>query len=141
MVLEGIKNLLLFVNNNWATIVVISGACVAIYRKVKIYRSLSDEEKKKQQEIAIDLAWKAVSESMLSMVSDAESNWLEWAEAGSIKRSEVINRIFKEYPILGLIADRDEVINRIDELIKNALVEMRKIFEQNVAGSDQTESE
>lgn len=127
--LNGVKNFLQLVNDNWTTIVVIIGLGIGVYRKVKNYLALSNDAK-------IELAWKSISETMLSMVSDAESNYLAWKEAGAIKRAEVINRIFTEYPILELVTDREEVLNRIDDMIDDALKEMRVIFEKNPYAKD-----
>lgn len=127
--LNGVKNFLQLVNDNWTTIVVIIGLGIGVYRKVKNYMALSNDAK-------IELAWKSVSETMLSMVSDAESNYLAWKEAGAIKRAEVINRIFTEYPILELVTDRKEVLKRIDDMIDDALKEMRVIFEKNPYAKD-----
>lgn len=127
--LNGVKNFLQLVNDNWTTIVVIIGLGIGVYRKVKNYLALSNDAK-------IELAWKSISETMLSMVSDAESNYLAWKEAGAIKRAEVINRIFTEYPILELVTDREEVLNRIDDMIDEALKEMRVIFEKNPYAKD-----
>lgn len=124
VVLNGIKNFLQLVNDNWTLIIVVCGLGVSVYKKAKSYVKLSNQQK-------IDLAWAKISETMLSMVSDAESNWEGWKEAGSIKRAEVIDRIFVEYPVLDKITTRDEVINRIDEMIDEALKEMRKIFQNN----------
>lgn len=124
VVLNGVKNFLQLVNDNWTLIIVVCGLGVSVYKKAKSYIKLTNQQK-------IDLAWEKISKTMLSMVSDAESNWDDWKEAGSIKRAEVINRIFKEYPVLDKITTRDEVINRIDEMIDEALKEMRKIFQNN----------
>lgn len=127
--LNGVKSFLQLVNDNWTTIVVIIGLGIGVYKKVKNYLALSNDAK-------IELAWKSISETMLSMVSDAESNYLAWKEAGAIKRAEVINRIFTEYPILELVTDREEVLNRIDGMIDDALKEMRVIFEKNPYAKD-----
>lgn len=127
--LNGVKNFLQLVNDNWTTIVVIIGLGIGVYKKVKNYLALSNDAK-------IELAWKSISETMLSMVSDAESNYLAWKEAGAIKRAEVINRIFTGYPILELVTDREEVLNRIDDMIDDALKEMRVIFEKNPYAKD-----
>lgn len=136
-VLEGIKNFLQLINDNWTLIVVIIGLLIALYRKIKSYLKKSNDEK-------IQLAWDTISKTMLAMVSEAESNYLGWKEAGSIKRAEVIDRIFVQFPILEMVTNRDEVIAKIDNLIDEALVTMREIFEKNqpqLEGGTITESE
>ena len=74
------------------------------------------------------------------MVSDAESNYSDWKKAGSVKRAEVIDRIFAQYPILELVTDKSEVINRIDKMIDDALVTVNDIFEKNNVTDDNEES-
>lgn len=131
--LEGVRNFLQLVNDNWTTIVVVVGLGIGVYRKVKNYVSLSNSQK-------VDLAWDMISETILSMVSDAESNYSDWKKAGSIKRAEVIDRIFAQYPILELVTDKTEVINRIDKMIDDALVTVSDIFEKNSVTDDNEES-
>lgn len=122
-VMEGIKNFLTFINENWMNIIVIFGLIVGLYQKIKNYIKLTNEEK-------IELAKKQIQEYMLKLVSDAEENYEAWEEAGSIKRSEVITRIFKEYPILSKVADQDELIKWIDEQIDAALPTLRELWEK-----------
>ena len=62
------------------------------------------------------------------MISKAETDWAEWEKTGSIKRSQVIAQIFKDYPILSKVTDQDELIAWIDGLINEALKEMREIL-------------
>lgn len=124
--MEGIKNFLIVVNDNWTTIVVICGVGISIYRKVKSYLKLSNEQK-------IKSVWKAVDSVVLSMVSDAELNYTDWKGAGELKRSEVVSRIFAEYPILSKITNADEVIRRIDDCIDNALITVKSVIEDNAA--------
>lgn len=131
--LEGVRNFLQLVNDNWTTIVVLIGLGIGVYRKVKNYVSLSNSQK-------VDLAWDMISETILSMVSDAESNYSDWKKAGSVKRAEVIDRIFAQYPILELVTDKSEVINRIDKMIDDALVTVNDIFEKNNVTDDNEES-
>lgn len=131
--LEGVRNFLQLVNDNWTAIVVVVGLGIGVYRKVKNYVSLSNSQK-------VDLAWDMISETILSMVSDAESNYSDWKKAGSIKRAEVIDRIFAQYPILELVTDKTEVINRIDKMIDDALVTVSDIFEKNSVTDDNEES-
>lgn len=122
--LNGIKNFLQLINDNWTLIIVVCGLGIGVYRKIKNYIALDNDKK-------IQLAWDTISDTMLVMVSDAENDYLGWKEAGAIKRAKVINRIFAEFPILEMITDRTKVIKKIDDLIDDALVTMREIFEKN----------
>ena len=123
-ILDGIKNFLQLINNNWTTILVIIGLIIAITKKIKSYLSKSDEEK-------IEIAKQQVKEIILKLTSDAEVDYDEWKKAGSIKRSQVIKDIFIEYPILSKVVNQEELIKWIDETIDDALVTLREIVKEN----------
>lgn len=123
-VLDGIKNFLSFVNNNWTSIIVIISLITALYRKIKAYIKQSDEKK-------IQVAKEHVAQTILKLITDAELDYEEWNKAGSVKRAQVIHEIFKDYPILSKVADQEALIVWIDELIDKSLKELRKIISEN----------
>ena len=123
-ILVGIKNFLDLINQNWTLITVIIGLGILVFKKVKRYASLSEQEK-------IDLALEQIRITALKMVTDAEKEYDKWVKAGSIKRAEVIDKIFKDYPILSKVTDQETLIKNIDNIIDEALNEMRKVFETN----------
>lgn len=123
-ILVGIKNFLDLINQNWTLITVIIGLGILVFKKVKNYLSLSEQEK-------IDLALEQIRITALKMVTDAEKEYDEWIKAGSIKRAEVIDKIFKDYPILSKVTDQKTLIETLDNIIDEALKEMRKVFETN----------
>lgn len=123
-ILVGIKNFLNLINQNWTLITVIIGLGILVFKKVKNYLSLSEQEK-------IDLALEQIRITALKMVTDAEKEYDEWIKAGSIKRAEVIDKIFKDYPILSKVTDQKTLIETLDNIIDEALKEMRKVFETN----------
>lgn len=123
-VLQGLRNFLQIINDNWTTILVIIGLLLALWKKVESYRKLSTDQK-------IKIAKKQISENILKLITQAEKDYSEWEKAGSIKRSEVISEIYKEYPILAKVVDQDELIKWIDEQIDNALPTLRDIIKQN----------
>lgn len=122
--LNGIKNFLTLINDNWTTVMVILGVLIALYKKAKKYLSLSDEDK-------IAIAKKHIEETMLKMIGDAEEDYVEWNKAGSLKRAKVIKQIFDENPILSKAVDQDELIKWIDDTIDDSLKTLRKIIEEN----------
>lgn len=122
-ILDGIKNFLQFINDNWVSIAVILGLIVMIWKKVKSFLSKSDEEK-------IEYALSTIRETMLKFVTDAEISFDEWKGAGSIKRAQVINELYTAYPILSKAIDQDEVIKMIDEAIDEALPTLREIIKE-----------
>lgn len=124
IILDGIKNFLEFVNSNWTSIAVVIGLAIAVTKKVVAYFSKSDEEK-------IEIAKNQIRETMLKLITDAEQDYEEWKLAGSIKRAQVIDEIFANYPILSKVTDQKELIAWIDDAIDDSLVTLRKIVEEN----------
>lgn len=123
-ILNGIKNFLSLINDNWTTILVIIGLVLALWKKIESYSKLSTEKK-------IEIAKKQISENILKLITQAEKDYAEWDKAGSIKRSEVISEIYKEYPILTKVVNQEELVKWIDEQIDNALPTLRDIIKQN----------
>lgn len=121
--LDGIQNFLQFVNDNWTSIMVIIGLCIALYQKVKKYISKSNEEK-------IAIAKTQIREMVLKMTADAEKDYEQWNKTGSIKRSQVIKQIFEKYPILSKVVDQEEIISWIDDMIDESLVTIENIFDE-----------
>ena len=123
-VLNGIKNFLSLINDNWTTILVIIGLALALWKKIESYSKLSTDKK-------IEIAKKQISENILKLITQAEKDYAEWEKAGSIKRSEVISEIYKEYPILAKVVNQEELVKWIDEQIDNALPTLRDIIKEN----------
>lgn len=128
-ILTGIHKLLNFINENWAMIFGIITLIFVIGKKAKTYFSLSIDEQ-------IIIAKRQIREIMLRLVTEAECDYHEWVKAGSIKRSQVIDQIFATYPVLSQVTNQEEIIAWIDEMIDEALKEMRKIFEENETTED-----
>ena len=110
--LNGIKVFLQFINDYWTSIMIIISILASIYVKVKTFMKKSKEER-------IVAAKMQIKEIVLKLVADAELEYGDWAKAGSLKRSEVIQRIFENYPVLSAITDQKTVINWIDMAISN----------------------
>lgn len=122
--LNGIKNFLQFINDNWTTIIIIISLGIALYKKIKDYVSKSNDDK-------IAVAKKQVQEIILKLISDAEFDYYELSKAGSIKRAQVIQKIFEDYPVLAKVTDQNTLIEWIDETIDNALKTLREIVAAN----------
>lgn len=123
-ILNGINHFLLMVNENWTTIIVMLGLIVGIYQKIMRYISHSKEER-------VEIAKAQIKESILSIISKAELDFAEWNKAGSIKRSQVIQQIYADYPILSKVADQESVIDWIDAEINASLETLKSIIEGN----------
>lgn len=122
--LNGIQNFLRFINDNWTSIIIIISLVVAVIKKTKNYFSKSEEEK-------IEAAKSQIRQIVLKLITDAEVDYSTWEKAGSIKRSQVIQKIFADYPVLCKVTNQQEVIDFIDDAINESLKELRKIFEEN----------
>ena len=122
--MEGLKNLLQWINDNWSLLIMIFGLAIGVYQKAKKYLSTSTEEK-------IEQAKKELKQRILKFVSDAEEDYSDWVKAGSIKRSQVIGEIFLEYPILSKVVNQEDLIKWIDNEINNALDTLRKVIDEN----------
>lgn len=121
-ILNGLKNFLELIEANWTTIMVIIGLIIGIVQKTKKYFGKSKEEK-------IAIAKAQAKETILKLVSDAEEDYIEWNQAGTIKRSQVIADIFTDYPILSKVVDQEALIKWIDDEIDKALVTLRQVIE------------
>ena len=86
-ILDSITNFLELVNDNWTSIVVIIGLVLAITKKAVKYFRQSDAEK-------IEIIKKQIQAVMLKLITDAEKNYAEWKQSGSIKRAQVIEKLF-----------------------------------------------
>ena len=122
--MTGLKSFLMFVYQNWTLICVCIGLIIGIYQKAKAFFDKSTDEQ-------IAIAKKQIKEIMLKMVSEAEIDYDEWNKAGSIKRSQVIKKIFELYPILSKAVDQQSVINWIDFQIDNSLETLAEVIKAN----------
>ena len=118
--LNGIQNFLMMINENWTTIIVIIGFIIMIFKKIKDFLYLSEDEK-------VQAAKDQLQNIVLSLVSNAELDYKEYEAAGQIKRSQVIDEIFEKYPILTKVTDQEELLEYIDKLIDEALETVRVV--------------
>ncbi|SCX76561.1 hypothetical protein [Ruminococcus sp. YE282] len=125
--LNGIQNFLQFINDNWTAIFIIISLIIAIVQKARSYFNKSNIEK-------IEVAKKQISQVVLKLITEAELDYTEWQKSGSIKRSQVIQKIFADYPILAKAADQEKIIEFIDEAINSSLKELRNIVVENTEG-------
>lgn len=123
-ILNGVQNFLQLVNDNWTTILVCIGLVIAIVRKAKAFFTKSDDEK-------VEIAKAQIHETILKMVTEAEVDYEEWNKAGSIKRAQVINQIYSEYPVLSKVVDQTALTKWIDGVIDDSLKTLREIVAEN----------
>ena len=122
--MDGIKNLLQILNDNWTTILVCAGLIVGLVQRTIKYFSKTNEER-------VEIAKAQIEQSILKMITDAESNYEDWNNAGEVKRSQVIGKIFAQYPILSKVTNQAEIIDWIDREIDNSLKTLENLIIQN----------
>ena len=109
--MEGIMNLLSWINENWASLVTVIVIVLVILSKARTFyfdwKNKTEEEKQEELNKAIKNAKIAIANNILSYVSDAEVNWSAWIKMGDIKRSEVIKQLYIDYPILLQVVNQD----------------------------------
>lgn len=137
--MKAIYNFLTWVEENWAMLAAIATLLFAIYMKIKSsvnkWLKMTDEEREKEKQEQIKKAKQAIANYILSLVADAEVNW-EGTGLGPIKRAQVIEKIYKEYPILLEVVDQQELMRFIDEHIDLALEIVREKL-RKVADEDE----
>lgn len=129
--LNGIKNFLEILNENWTTILIISGIIISIVQKsIKYFNKTKDEK--------IAIAKEQITHQMLKFIDDAEKDYKYWKKAGELKRAQVIGKIFKEYSVLSRVVDQKDLIKWIDDTIDDSLVTLRKMLENNESTDDES---
>ena len=131
--LTGIQNFLQFINDNWTAILIILALGFSIALKIK---NLFTKGKNGQ----IEIAKAQIKQIILKLITDAEIDYNDWAKSGSIKRAQVIQQIYTDYPILAKVTDQETLIAWIDAEINNSLKELRKIVAENATGKEETEN-
>lgn len=111
--MESIKHVLQWIYDNYMIILCIVGVITIIYQRVMSGTKIK------------------IREVMLALVEQSEEKYKDWVKAGSIKRAEVIAKIYAEYPILSLVIDQEGLIAYIDKIIDEALVTLREILKNN----------
>ena len=129
--LDGLKNFLQFIEANWTTILICLGIVIGLYQRAKVYF-------KKDKQERYEIAKQQIKEIMLKKITTAEIDFAEWNKSGSIKRSQVIEEIYKQFPILSKVADQEAVVAWIDEEINNSLKTLRTVVKENENKEDNT---
>ena len=120
--MKAIINFLNFLCENWMLILAVFMAIGGILIKTRKWLSMSNDAKRKA-------AIEAVRRSMLALVTAAEQAY--GSGTGLIKRSQVLEKIFTQYPVLADAVNITETTVMLDEMIDEALVDLRELFESN----------
>lgn len=137
--MNSLQKTLQFIVDNWSQIIIILTLLLTIYTKLKKFiedwKNKTEEEKKAEAEKAfnkaVETAKKALADYILILVSKAEIDWQsEDGKLGKTKRAQVIEEIYKKYPILEQVEDKKELLAYIDNLINEALKTVREELRQ-----------
>ena len=123
--MEGIKNFVEFIVENWTSIFIILCVIFLIVAKIVGFFRKSKEER-------VEIVKAQLKQAVLKMVTDAEIEYADWSKSGAIKRSQVIQKIYTDYPILETVVDQDSLVKFIDDTIDEALRTVRAVVEQKV---------
>ena len=118
-ILNGINNFLKFINDNWTLITTIITLGILVFIKVKKYISLTKEQK-------IDLALTNASNIILGLVTNAQE--IYGNDTNKIKRATVIAELYEKFPELKFVVDQPSLLEKIDKMIDDALIEMKKVL-------------
>lgn len=118
-----IEKVLTFVCNNWTGILIGFAVLYLIYEKVVAFFKLSKEER-------IAAAKEMISQSILKKVADAEEDYENIKSAGAIKRAQVLDDIYLQYPILNKVADPEELTRWLDAKIEEALCRLTEVLKK-----------
>jgi len=133
--MNSLQKLLQFIVDNWSQIVIILTLLLTIYTKLKKFYADWKQKTKEQQEQearqafekAVNIAKKALADYILILVSKAEVDWKSQdGKLGATKRAQVIEEIYKKYPVLEQVEDKKELLKYIDKLIDDALKIVRE---------------
>lgn len=133
--MNSLQKLLQFIVDNWSQIIVILTLLLTIYTRLKKFYEDWKQKTKEQQEQearqafekAVNIAKKALADYILILVSKAEVDWKSQdGKLGATKRAQVIEEIYKKYPVLEQVEDKKELLKYIDKLIDDALKIVRE---------------
>lgn len=137
--MNSLQKTLQFIVDNWSQIIIILTLILTIYTKLKNFiedwKNKTEEEKKAEAEKAfnkaVETAKKALADYILILVSKAEIDWQsEDGKLGKTKRAQVIEEIYKKYPVLEQVEDKKELLEYFDNLINEALKIVREELRQ-----------
>ena len=78
------------------------------------------------KEANINQILEVVRASVLKLMTDAEIDFSSYKKAGEIKKSQVINNIYKQFPILTKYKDQETLQAEISDIIENEMCKIRE---------------
>ena len=122
--MKSVIYILQWLSDNQLLLILIIGLIIGIYFRIKSWNELSKREK-------FNIICKKLDETIDSLVFEAECKYDGTQNAGTVKRAEVINKIYEKYPDLQKVVNQEYVIEIIDDLIDEALERIDEIKKNN----------
>lgn len=104
-----------FIHENWFLIVI----------AVALIAYMIDELARYNNEEKVNLAKRLIAVSIDAIVSEAEWKFEDYEKAGYLKRSYVIQTIYEKYPELNKVAEQEELIDWITNLIEDSVAKLK----------------
>jgi hypothetical protein len=120
--MNGILNFLTWLSDNWTMVLMCVVIVISLAHRAKVFFSKSKEEQ-------VKIALEQVRLGMLDLVTEAEKTY--GSGTGTLKRSQVIQKVFERYPILSKVTSVDSLTIQLDKMINDSLSDMRKLLESN----------
>jgi hypothetical protein len=120
--MNGILNFLTWLSDNWTMVLMCVVIVISLAQRAKVFFSKSKEEQ-------VKIALEQVRLEMLDLVTEAEKTY--GSGTGTLKRSQVIQKVFERYPILSKVTSVDSLTIQLDKMINDSLSDMRKLLESN----------
>ena len=114
---------------NWSNIVLILISAVAVVISAKRFLKMSKKEK-------VEAALSIIKEELLHLMINAELDWLEIAKSGKLKKSQVISKIYEQFPFLQTFVDQKYLLNTIDLMIDEVKEELDKLLEDTTGTNE-----
>lgn len=118
--MASLNNTINFIVNHWSDIIIILAFIIGAVRGVFVIINMDVEKRK-------EIAMKIVRENLLKYMSDAEVQYSNYKKSGVLKRSQVINKIYTDYPVLANYVNQDELIEMIYKMIDDEMDRMNAI--------------
>ena len=125
--MDAFINFLTFLSENWTMILMVVTAVVAIVSKTRKWIRMDKKQKK-------DAILEIVRRTMLYLVTEAEREY--GGGTGSLKRADVLAKVFEKYPILAQYGNVDTIVKQLDYMIDDNLVVLKDLLENNPAFYD-----
>ena len=98
-------------------LMVIIMAVTTVYR----LRKMSKEER-------LEAILKIVKTQLLKFMGEAEVQWEAYKKSGALKKSQVIQKIYEQFPLLKEYIDQDTLIQKISDMIEDEMENLNKVL-------------